>query len=183
MAPYSVRVRLSEIQPHLIVCSNEFLKIALNLIQDNLWLRKTHYFHLLKYKTILKFSIKRIRIAKYFGNRCIVKLLVHFRRAWHFEQVGISSPSRISSRMNKSKQASNLQRDDDGSETLKSQNGSKVTLVLPHVVHFNVLFNWPTNRSLMTEFSTLQYHSQVRSAFLLSLSRIIWISPKSFPTF
>lgn len=71
----------------------------------------------------------------------MVKLLVHFRRVLHLEHVGISSPSSTSSLMNRSKQASNLQRDDDGSGTLKSQNGSKVTLVLPHVVHFSVLFN------------------------------------------
>lgn len=40
---------------------------------------------------------------------------------------------------------------------LKSQNGSNVTLVLPHTVHFNELFSWPTNKSLITEFSTFEY--------------------------
>lgn len=57
-------------------------------------------------------------MAKYFGKRCMMKLFVLFRRVLHFEQVGISSPSRISSLMNRSKQLSNLHRLDVGSGTL-----------------------------------------------------------------
>lgn len=153
---------------------------------------------------------KHLRMAKYFGNRWMVKLLVDFRRVLHFAQVGISSPSSTSSLINKSKQLSSLHRLDVGNGTLKikrkslefsiilwqtkvwatstffllsncffsfhfalnnvylkSQNGSNVTLVLPHTVHFNELFNWPTNKSLTTEFSTFEYHSHVRSAFTL----------------
>lgn len=51
---------------------------------------------------------------------------------------------------------------------LKSQNGSNVTLVLPQTVHLSELFSWPTNKSLTTEFSTLEYHSHVKSAIRLS---------------
>lgn len=101
----------------------------------------------------------------------MVKLFVHLLLWRHFAQVGISSPSNTSSRMNRSRQDSSLQRDNDGNETLKSQNGSNVTLVLPQVVHRNVLFNWPTKRSRMSEFSCRAYHSHVRSAFLLSLKK------------
>lgn len=131
----------------------------------------------------------------------MAKLLVLFRRVLHLEQVGISSPSRTSSLMNKSKQLSSLHRLDVGNETLydnetkdskfrslnrgrvdlilnfhfenkrsqylKSQNGSNVTLELPQTVHFSELFNWPTNKSLITEFSTFEYQSHVRSAFTL----------------
>lgn len=147
----------------------------------------------------------------------MIKLLVLFRRVLHFEQVGISSPSRISSLMNRSKQLSNLHRLDVGSGTLfvyflvekskkhieknfnlkncslrkckqfqghlkahlKSQNGSNVTLVLPHTVHFSELFNCPTNRSFITELSTFEYHSHVRSALILfdKLSPISSFSP------
>lgn len=71
----------------------------------------------------------------------MVKLLVHFRRVLHLAHVGISSPSRTSSRIKRSRQASSLQRDEDGNGTLRSQNGSKVTLVLPQVVHFSVLLS------------------------------------------
>lgn len=109
------------------------------------------------------------RITRYLGNRWIVKDFVHFLLVWHLEQVGISSPSKTSSLINKSRQASSLQRDDDGNGTLKSQKGSKVTLVLPQVVQRSVLFNWPTNKSRMREFSKRLYHSHVSSAFLLSL--------------
>lgn len=48
----------------------------------------------------------------------MAKLLVLFRRVLHLEQVGISSPSRTSSLMNKSKQLSSLHRLDVGNETL-----------------------------------------------------------------
>lgn len=148
-------------------------------------------------------------MTKYFGKRWIVKLLVLFLRVLHFEQVGISSPSKTSSLINKSKQLSNLQRLDVGSGTLnedgektrekcpwkyvhtnnnnkwflelylKSQNGSNVTLVLPQTVHFSELFSWPTNKSLITDFSTFEYHSHVRSALMLSdrLSSISSFSP------
>lgn len=50
---------------------------------------------------------------------------------------------------------------------LKSQKGSNVTLELPQTVHLSELFNCPTNKSLITEFSTFEYHSQVRSALML----------------
>lgn len=83
----------------------------------------------------------------------MVKLLVHLRRVLQREHVGISSPSRTSSRINRSRQVSNLQRDDDGNGTLKSQNGSNVTLVLLQTVHRSVLFNCPTKRSRIIEFS------------------------------
>lgn len=59
------------------------------------------------------------------------------------------------------------------------QNGSNVSLALPQTVHFNELFNWPTNKSLITEFSTFEYHSHVRSAFRFvdKLSSITSFSP------
>lgn len=62
---------------------------------------------------------------------------------------------------------------------LKSQNGSNVTLVFPHTVHFSELFSCPTNKSLITEFSTFEYHSHVRSALTLfdKLSSISSFSP------
>lgn len=66
-----------------------------------------------------------LRMTKYFGKRWMVKLLVLFRRVLHFEQVGISSPSNISSLMNRSKQLSNLQRLDVGSGTLHSDSYDK----------------------------------------------------------
>lgn len=48
----------------------------------------------------------------------MMKVFVLFRRVLHLEQVGISSPSRISSLMNRSKQLSNLHRLDVGNGTL-----------------------------------------------------------------
>lgn len=110
-----------------------------------------------------------LRITRYFGNRWIVKVFVHFLRVWHFAHVGISSPSKTSSFINKSRHDSSLHREEDGNGTLKSQKGSKVTLVLPQVVHRSVLFSWPTNKSRIREFSKRLYHSHVSSAFLLSL--------------
>lgn len=120
-----------------------------------------------------------LRMTKYLGKRWIVNVFVHFRLILHFEQVGISSPSITSSLINRSRQLSNLHRLDVGSGTLRSQNGSNVSLAVPHTVHFNELFNWPTNKSLITEFSTFEYHSHVRSAFRLvgKLSSITNFSP------
>lgn len=62
---------------------------------------------------------------------------------------------------------------------LKSQKGSNVTLVLPQTVHFSELLSWPTNKSLITDFSTFEYQSHVRSALILSdkVSSISSFSP------
>lgn len=112
-----------------------------------------------------------LRMTNIFGKRCMVKLLVHFRRVLHLEQVGISSPSRISSLIKWSKQSDNLHRVLDGNGKLKSQKGSKFTLVFSHTVHFKVLLSWPANKSLITEFSVFEYQFHINSAFLLSLKR------------
>lgn len=66
-----------------------------------------------------------LRIARYFGKRWMVKLFVLFRRVLHLEHVGISSPSRISSFINRSRQLSNLHRLDVVNGTLKKNKRKK----------------------------------------------------------
>lgn len=138
MMPCLAHVPLLETQQYSTACSSVSLRSVLDLHKE-----RRAYLETSSTMVWLLFSYYDydLRITKYLGKRCMVKLLVHFRRVLHLEHVGISSPSSTSSRINRSKHDSSLQRDDDGSGTLKSQKGSKVTLVLPHVVHFSVLFN------------------------------------------
>lgn len=121
-------------------------------------------------------------MTKIFGKRWIVKLFVHFRRVLHFEQVGISSPSKTSSFMNRSRQSLSLQRVFDGNGRLRSQKGSKLTLVFSHTVHLRVLFNWPENRSLITEFSVFEYQFHIKSDFFMSLLRKVEKKVRCFGT-
>lgn len=91
-------------------------------------------------------------ITKIFGKCWIVKFFVDFLRVLHFEQVGISSPSNISSLMKESRQSESLQRVFEGNDTLKSQNGSKVVLVFPHSLKYYLrwVMNWIERKNIVT---------------------------------